>query len=127
LTLHFSVLTRVFFRSESLESARAMARQLIDWDALGVREGLFRIEGLSRWLRGIDALAWARPLGEWGILLLLLGGFAAHYVPVRWVEHAAERVVPRVPAVLVGIGLAALFGVVSLLLAGPRANIYFDF
>jgi D-alanyl-lipoteichoic acid acyltransferase DltB (MBOAT superfamily) len=127
LTLHFSVLTRVFFRAESLESARAMADKIVGWDALGVREGLFRIEGLARWPEGVAGLAWLRPLEEWGILLLLLFGFSAHYLPARWVEVAADRLVARVPALLIGIGLAAMFGAMSLLLAGPRPNIYFEF
>lgn len=127
LTLQFSVFSRIFFRAESLESARAMAGQLMSWDGLGVREGLFRIESFSRWLSSSRVFGWTHPMAEWGILLLLVGGFAAHYLPSRWLELGAVRWVPRVPALVVGAGLAALFGLFSVLLAGPRANIYFNF
>lgn len=127
LTLHFSVLSRLFFRADTLESARAMARQLLEWDGFGVTPGLLGMEPLSRWLATQPALAWARPVADWGVLWLLLGGFALHYVPARRLELGALRVIPRVPSVLLGLGLAALFGVLGLLLSGPRANIYFAF
>jgi len=127
LTLHFSVLSRVFFRADNLESAGAMVHKLVSWDGLGVRGGLFRIQGLSAWLKGVPALAWARPVAEWGILLLLIGGFAIHYTPSRNVEPTYQRWIARTPAVVVGVGFAALVGALSLLLAGPRANIYFTF
>jgi D-alanyl-lipoteichoic acid acyltransferase DltB (MBOAT superfamily) len=127
LTVHFSVLSRVFFRADSLESARAMAGKLVGWDGLGVRDGLFRIEGLAAVLKDVPVLAWAQPVANWGILLLLIGGFAVHYTSSQAVESAAQRWIPRVPAVFMGMGFAVLMGMLSLLLAGPRANIYFNF
>jgi uncharacterized integral membrane protein len=127
LTVHFSVLSRVFFRADSLQSARAMADKLVSWDGVGVRDGLFRVEPLAVWLQKAPALAWAQPIAEWGILLLMIAGFAAHYTSSHKLELAAQRWMPRVPAVVVGMGLAVVVGGLSLLLAGPRANIYFAF
>lgn len=127
LTLHFSVLTRVFFRAYDLDSARALVDKLVHWDGMGVRGGLLGIQGLSAWLEGVPALVWAKPLSDWGILLLLLLGFAVHYTPSRPVDQATQRWIARVPAVVLGVGFAAMMGVLGLLLAGPRANIYFAF
>lgn len=127
LTLHFSVLSRLFFRSESLESARLMANQLVNWDGRGVRDGLFRIELFSRWIAENPGFGFLRPLADWGIFLLLLGGFAVHYTPSRWLEIGEKRTIPGLPAILLGACLATLFGFLGLLLAGPRANIYFNF
>ena len=127
LTVHFSVLSRVFFRADNLGSARIMVNKLVNWDGIGVRRGMFRIPGLSAWLEGVPALGWARPLAEWGVLLLLIAGFAVHYTPSRSVDSTSQRWIARAPAMLVGVGFAAVVGLVSLLLAGPRANIYFAF
>jgi D-alanyl-lipoteichoic acid acyltransferase DltB (MBOAT superfamily) len=127
LTLHFCVLSRLFFRAESLETARQMTRSLLDFSSLGVRAGLFRIEWLGVWAGERPALAWVEPIAEWGVLLLLIGGFAAHYIPSRSLESVAERLLPRVPAVVLGVGFAVLLGALSFLQASPRTNIYFAF
>jgi alginate O-acetyltransferase complex protein AlgI len=127
LTVHFSVLSRVFFRADGLDAARAMASKVVQWDGLGAREGLFALPGLSVWLEETPALVWARPLAEWGILLVMLAGFAVHYTPSARVEPAAQRWLGRVPSVVVGAGVAVVIGILGLLLAGPRANIYFAF
>jgi D-alanyl-lipoteichoic acid acyltransferase DltB (MBOAT superfamily) len=126
LTLHYCVVSRLFFRAETLDAARQMAQSLLDF-TFEVRRGLFRIEGLAAWARESSQFAWMEPLAEWGILLLLIGGMAAHYLPSRALSLGAGRLLPRVPAVLVGLGLAVLFGALSLVQAGPRANIYFAF
>lgn len=127
LTLHFSTLSRVFFRADSLESARAMASTLVAWDGLGIRDRLFEIQALSSWLKDVPGLTWLQPLAYWGVLLLILAGFLLHYVPSSASRVVGERLMPRLPAVVVGTGLAVLMGVMSLLLVGPRANIYFAF
>jgi hypothetical protein len=127
LTLHFSVFSRVFFRAEDLSHARAMVEKLADWDSLGIRPGIFRMQGLAAWLDQHEAFSWGRPLAEWGILLVLLAGFAVHYVPSATIERAAARVIPRSPGLLVGVGLAMMLALFSILLSGPRANIYFAF
>jgi D-alanyl-lipoteichoic acid acyltransferase DltB (MBOAT superfamily) len=127
LTVHFSVLSRVFFRADNLDSASAMAKQLVHWDGLGVRHGLFRIHSLAAWLGSERGLRWLEPFAEYGVLLLVIAGFAAHYTPQPRVDAAARKLFARAPAVLVGAGIAVLLGGLSLLLAGPRANIYFNF
>ena len=127
LTFHFSVLSRVFFRADSLESARAMAQSLVAWDGFGIRAHLFDIPALSAWLGQIPALAWAKPMACWGVLLMMIAGLLSHYTPPNAIDTLGKRWIPRVPAVVVGMALAALMGVVSLMLAGPRPNIYFAF
>jgi D-alanyl-lipoteichoic acid acyltransferase DltB (MBOAT superfamily) len=127
LTFHFCVLSRVFFRADSLDSARAMAHALVNWDGFGVRAHLFDIPALSAWIGAVPALAWARPMAYWGVLVLMITGFFVHFTPPSMTHTIGDRLVPRVPAVVMGMGLAALMGVVSLMLAGPRPNIYFAF
>ena len=127
LTIHFSILSRIFFRAEDLDAAREISLKLIQWDGLGVREGLFRIPNLSAWLEAIPSLSFARPLAEWGIFFLLLVGFALHYTPAERVNRTAIQWISKTPAILLGVGLALIAGLLSILLAGPRANIYFAF
>lgn len=127
LTLHFSVLTRIFFRADTLDAARVMTGKLVSWDGFGVRTGLLGNEALTEWLALTPLAAFARPLGDWCVLGLLVLGFALHYTPARRAEQAYLAFAPRVPAVLAGIGFAMIAGALGLLLAGPRANIYFAF
>jgi hypothetical protein len=61
------------------------------------------------------------------VLGLLVLGFAMHYLPAAPFERAAQRFTRESPALVVGVGFALLFGALGLLLAGPRANIYFAF
>jgi D-alanyl-lipoteichoic acid acyltransferase DltB (MBOAT superfamily) len=127
LTLQFCVLCRVFFRADNLDMARAMTNKLLYWDGVGVRAGLFGNEALAARLAEIPALHFAVPAADWVVLILLVLGFCLHYLPERGLEVGAFRLLPRVPGVLVGVGLAALVGGLSLVLAAPRANIYFAF
>jgi alginate O-acetyltransferase complex protein AlgI len=127
LTVHFSVFSRLFFRSEDLDRARAMVQKLLEFDALGVREGMFRVQGLSAWLKSHPAWSFLEPISEWGILLVLLSGFVLHYLPTQKLEHSILKRSMRIPGVLVGVAFALLLGLFSLLLSGPRANIYFAF
>lgn len=127
LTLHFCVLSRVFFRADTLEGAREIAGKLVAWDGFGVRQGLFGNDALLTLVSENPGLAWARPVADWCVLVLLLLGFALHYVPAGAIAKSAERSLRRTPAVLAGIGFALLIGALGVLLAGPRANIYFAF
>jgi alginate O-acetyltransferase complex protein AlgI len=127
LAVHFSVLTRLFFRSDGAANARAMAEKLLHWDGLPVRLGLLGDEALTRGLAATHSLAWAVPLAHVAVLLVLLVGFALHYAPVRITRDLALRVVGAVPGPVVGLGFAAAVGACGLLLAGPRPNIYFAF
>jgi hypothetical protein len=127
MTLHFSVLSRIFFRADTLDAARVMADKVVTWDGFGVRTGLLGNEALGEWLASVPLFGWARPLGDWCVLGLLVLGFALHYTPARRIESLALGLAPRIPAVAFGVGFALLCGVLGLLLAGPRANIYFAF
>jgi hypothetical protein len=127
LTLHYCVFGRLFFRAEDLAVARQMAASLLDFRNLEVRRGLFRIEPLAAWVASTPGLSWLAPLAEWGVLAVMLGGFMAHYLPARSLELGALRLIPRVPAVVIGMGFAVVLGLLSLVQAGPRANIYFAF
>lgn len=126
LTVHFSVLSRVFFRSDTLESAREMVQKLLVWDGLGVRDGLMRIESVAVWLQDHD-MKWLVPVAHYGILVLMVLGFAIHYVPSGWVERTAHSLVRRTPAFVLGVTMAVVAGVLSMVLSGPKANIYFAF
>jgi alginate O-acetyltransferase complex protein AlgI len=106
LTFHFTVLSRVFFRADDLETSRAMVAGLLRFDAHGVRPGL------------LSPLAWA----------VLIGGLAYHMTPKRWVEVYGYAAFRRLPGVVIGLIFAATaLGVHMLLSTGPRANIYFQF
>ena len=127
LTLAFSVFSRLFFRADDLDQARDMARMLARPDGLGVRAGLLGNEPLEALLAGMPSLAWLRPAASFCVLWIMLLGFALHYVPERLLARVAGGLLDRVPAPIVGAGLAAVLGVTLLLLSGPRANIYFAF
>ena len=106
LTFHFTVLSRVFFRADDLETSRGMIDGLLRFDAHGVREGL-----LTPW-------AWA----------VLVGGLAFHMTPKRWVDVDGFELFRRLPGVIIGLIFAGTaLGVYLLLSGGPRANIYFQF
>ncbi|MBK9756880.1 MAG: MBOAT family protein [Nannocystis sp.] len=106
LTFHFTVLSRVFFRADDLETSRAMIAGLLRFDAHGVRPGL------------LSPLAWA----------LLIGGIAYHMTPKRWVEAHGYKLFRALPGPVIGLLFAAAALAVHLLLSGgPRANIYFQF
>jgi D-alanyl-lipoteichoic acid acyltransferase DltB (MBOAT superfamily) len=106
LTFHFTVLSRVFFRADDLDTSRKMIAGLLRFDAHGLRPGL-----LTPWL-------WAA----------LIGGIAYHMTPKRWVDELAFGAFRRLPGVVIGLLFAALaLGVHLLLSGGPRANIYFQF
>lgn len=127
LTVHFSVLSRIFFRATDLEAARATIQKLLEFDSLGVRPGMFRIQGLSAWLGTHPAFRLLTPFAEWGILLLIVGGFVLHYLPTQRLELRLSVQFSRIPGVFIGASFALLLGLFSLLLSGPRANIYFSF
>ena len=105
-----------------------MAGKLLAWDGLGVRPGLFSLQGGSEWLVAqggpLQALAF---FADWALLFLLIFGTAIHFFPARWSEALGQKVVRRLPAPALAVGLASCMLVISQLLAGPRANIYFSF
>src|SRR5688572_668312 len=132
LTFQFTVLSRVFFRADSLVEAGQMTAKLVTWDFLGVRDGLFRMQGLHGW-----ATANATSLGDladpllvmsqWGLLILIVGGLGYHFLPARWSEGIGQRITRWLPAPALGVALAGSMLLISRLLDGPRANIYFSF
>ena len=106
LTFHFTVLSRVFFRADDLETSRAMVAGLLRFDAHGVRPGL------------MSPLAWG----------LLIGGIGYHLTPKRWVDEVGYKLFRALPGPVIGLLFAAAALAVHLLLSGgPRANIYFQF
>lgn len=132
LTFHFTTLSRLFFRADTLDQAREMSHKLIEWDFLGTREGLFRVQVVDAWLEQNEALLGVlasplRTLAEYGILMLIVAGIGYHVLPTRWLEAPAQRLVRELPAPALGVLLAGSALLVSQLLAGPRANIYFAF
>ncbi|MEY4546974.1 MAG: hypothetical protein RL685_3169 [Pseudomonadota bacterium] len=132
LTFQFTVLSRIFFRADSLEDAGQMTSQLLHWDSLGVREGLFRMQGLYDWLFDrADALGgWADPLlwaAHYGLLGVIVLGLGYHFVPSRWSERVGQSLIRWMPAPALAVALAGGMFLISRMLEGPRANIYFSF
>ena len=127
LTLHFSVLSRTFFRASSLSDAKLLLTKFVELDGLTLRRGLFANEPLRAFLERTPSLASAKPLAEYAVLLLLLLGFLLHYFPAAWLERKSAAAFVRTPGVLVGAGIAVVIGLLGVLLAGPRPNIYFAF
>ncbi|MFZ6185235.1 MBOAT family O-acyltransferase [Nannocystis pusilla] len=107
LTFHFTVLSRVFFRADDLDTSRKMIAGLLRFDTHGIREGL------------ITPAVWT----------VLLFGIGYHLLtPKGLVDRETYAVFRRLPGPLIGLLLAALGLAVHLLLSsGPRANIYFQF
>jgi alginate O-acetyltransferase complex protein AlgI len=136
LTFHFATLTRVFFRAEDFERAKLMIAKLLAFEPHGVREGLFRIQGLHDWLHEQFAdAAVAQPMWfvaldrviEWGLLILLMTGIAYHFTPRRWVDEVFQSRFAKLPGPVLGLVFAAVCLLLMHLLDGPRANIYFAF
>ena len=106
LTFHYVAISRIFFRSPDLETARAYVAQLVDVDLRGLRPGL-----VSPWI-------WAA----------LAFGLVYHFTPKRWVDDVLSRTFTRLPGVVMGLGFAGLALFLMKLLEGaPRAFIYFQF
>jgi D-alanyl-lipoteichoic acid acyltransferase DltB (MBOAT superfamily) len=106
LTFHFTVLSRVFFRAEDLDTSSEMIARLIELDGRGLRDGL-----LSPWM--------------WLVLVL---GIAYHFTPRAWVEERAYRLFSRLPGPVIGVLFVVLGYLIMQLLSGvPRAFIYFQF
>ncbi|MEY2930872.1 MAG: hypothetical protein RL033_1621, partial [Pseudomonadota bacterium] len=132
LTFQFTVLSRIFFRADSLEEAGQITSQLLHWDSLGVREGLFRMQGLYDWLFDrADSLGdWADPLlwaAHYGLLGVIVLGLGYHFVPSRWSERVGQSLIRWMPAPALAVALAGGMFLISRMLEGPRANIYFSF
>jgi D-alanyl-lipoteichoic acid acyltransferase DltB (MBOAT superfamily) len=134
LTFHFATLTRVFFRSDDLEHARAMIGKLLAFEPHGFREGLFRIQALHDWLRehfaDASGTVWFELVdrfAEHGLLYLLIGGILYHFTPRRWVDELLLARFRKLPGWALGLLFAAISLLLMHLLDGPRANIYFSF
>ena len=106
LTFHFTVLSRVFFRAESFESAKTMVNGMLAFDGYGLRPGL-----VTPWVAA--ALAF---------------GLVYHLTPKSWVDDVAMRWFRRIPGPVLGLLFALLcLGLMKLMGGGPRAFIYFQF
>lgn len=132
LTFHFATLTRVFFRAEDFPRAKQMIAKLLAFEPQGVREGLFRIQGIHDWLHeGWAPSNWwfiiVDRLAEYGLLILLVVGTAYHFTPREWVDVRFKNWFCKLPGPVMGVFYALLCLVLLHLLDGPRANIYFAF
>ncbi|MDC0721348.1 MBOAT family O-acyltransferase [Nannocystis bainbridge] len=107
LTFHFTVLSRVFFRADDLDTSRKMIAGLLRFDAHGIRDGL------------ITPAVWAALLFGLGYHLL---------TPKGLVDRQTYAAFRRLPGPVIGLLLALLALLIYMLLSsGPRANIYFQF
>ncbi len=106
LTFHFVVLSRIFFRSPDLQTARRFVDGLTALDFNGIRPGL---------------------VGPW-IWAALVGGLLLHFTPREWIDDKLLRGFRAPPGWALGI-LFALFGLglMQLMQGSPRAFIYFQF
>jgi len=132
LTFQFTVLSRIFFRADSLEQAGQVAGQILRWDSLGVRDGLFRMQGLHEWLTENSASlgGLASPallVAHWGLLIVIVVGLGYHFLPARYSERLGQNLTRWLPAPALALALAGGMFLISRLLEGPRANIYFSF
>lgn len=129
LTFHFTTLSRVFFRAEDLDKARTMTHQLLAFDGHGIRPGLFRMQGLAAWASETQSFVGkaAAAFAESGILWVLLLGLGYHWLPRRWFDVGAKRLLSGLPGPALGLLLACVSWLGLVLLSGPRANIYFSF
>jgi alginate O-acetyltransferase complex protein AlgI len=132
LTFQFTVLSRIFFRADSLEQAGQVAGQILRWDSLGVRDGLFRMQGLYEWLSENSAAfgglaAPALLVAHWGLLIVIVLGLGYHFLPARHSERLGQNLTRWLPAPALAVAFAGGMFLISRLLEGPRANIYFSF
>jgi D-alanyl-lipoteichoic acid acyltransferase DltB (MBOAT superfamily) len=131
LTFHFVVLSRLFFRSESLTAASEMAAKLFEMDGLGIRPGMLRFHDLYPLLEGAPLPAFLRAsalaLADHGILLLIVLGFCVHFSSGRAMDRLGLRLYARAPAWSIAAALGLLGAIAPRLLAGPHPNIYFAF
>jgi D-alanyl-lipoteichoic acid acyltransferase DltB (MBOAT superfamily) len=101
-TLHFAVLSRVFFRSSDLHNAGEVASRLIS---------------------GTFSIAQAPA----AVLLVLAAGYAAHYTPRHWYRDALDRFT-TLPSVAQGALLAAVgAGLMMIASEAVVPYIYFQF
>ncbi len=132
LTFQFTVLSRIFFRADTLGQAGQMATRLLSWDSLGVRDGLFRLQGVYDGIAArSDQLGFLTApllsLAHQGLLIIIVAGLGYHFMPARWSERVGQNLTRWLPAPAIGVALAGSMFAVSRLLDGPRANIYFSF
>jgi D-alanyl-lipoteichoic acid acyltransferase DltB (MBOAT superfamily) len=106
LTFHFTVVTRIFFRTDTFDAAKRMVDGLLTWEGHFLRPGL---------------------LGPW-VWVALVGGIAYHFTPKSWVDERLFALFRRVPGPLLGLGMALVGLALMKLMAGaPRAFIYFNY
>jgi hypothetical protein len=90
------------------------------------------MQGLHAWVeeRAASLGDLAEPLSsfsEWGVLVVIVLGLGYHLLPARWSDGIGQRVTRWMPAPAIGLALACSMLLMSRLLDGPRANIYFSF
>ncbi len=131
LTLHFVVLSRIFFRADNLKLAGAMGAKLLELDGLGIRRGLFRFQPLYDLVLGASLPGYVRSVAlgfaDHALLVLIALALAHHLLPARFTENPGQRLYRAAPALAIAGFIALLGAMLPRLLAGPRPNIYFAF
>jgi hypothetical protein len=132
VTFHFVVLSRIFFRADTLDVARELSRKVLSPDTSGIRPELFRAHAFHDAIVSNELIpdvlrTIALAASEHAILVLLVLGLSVHFVPARRLEQVALAAFVRLPA----WGVAGLVGVLCATLpfffSAPRPNIYFAF
>lgn len=101
-TMQFVVFSRILFRADSLENARAVVGRLAS--------GTWGLANVAPWV--------------WAAIVV---GFAAHYTPRRWYEAARDGYA-RWPAVVQGFTVAVVLAVLMQIAASETVPyIYFQF
>ena len=107
LTFHLIVFSRIFFRAQGLDNARAFVAGLAQLDvAHGVRPGL-----VSPYVGAA-----------------LVCGLLFHFTPKKWVDEHLLGLFRRTPGWILGaVFVAFVYGLMMLMQGSPRAFIYFQF
>jgi hypothetical protein len=104
--VHLIVLSRIFFRSPDLSTAREFVAGLLALDSYGIRDGF-----LTPWLAAA-----------------LVGGLAYHFTPKEWVERYVYGAFKLLPGFVLGYAFLRLcYFLMGLMEGTPRPFIYFNF
>ena len=110
LTLHFVVLARVLFRSQSFEQAGSMYGLLLH----------------GSWLTDVQRYVDGTGAHSTTLLFVLAGAFLVHWTPRRWVRALGDTF-ERAPALVQGVWLGVAILLISHIASDAAPFIYFQF